>query len=231
MALDDPTNIDLKVRALRGAGKGDAWDAVVLRVQREGADAFVSRFYTSSGGIPPAGSPITTSLVSHLRYPNPHAADPPKSAGAFADMGIHGGHDDKMLHDFIADNPQYRYAILPMAAPKKAGGVTYQAYHQYMWTGTGPMPRPGDPNYPRAGQPPPAGWVKAQYPKTTVDNMDGFLHEVDGAMAAWRAANPGVAKPPEGELQLLSRTGVPITVWVRGGHVVTAYPPHGWVTT
>jgi hypothetical protein len=231
MALDDPTNIDLKVRALRGAGKGDEWDAVVAGVQRDGADAFVGRYYAATKGIPPPDSPITTALVSHLRYPNPHATDPRKSAGTFEEWGIHGGHDDATLHAFVADNPQYGYAILPMAKAKSAGGVTYRTYHQYLWTGAGPMPRPGDPNYPQAGKPAPAGWVESDYPKTTVDNMDGFLKDVEGAMAAWRKANPGVANPPAGDLPLLSPSGVPLTVWVRNGKVVNAYAQRVWATT
>ena len=228
MALDDPSNIDLKVRALRGAGKGKKWDTVVAGVQREGADAFVGRFYAARGGVPPPESPITTSLVSHLRYPNPHAEDPRRSAGTFPELGINGGHDDAMLRAFVADNPQYTNAIVPMAPPKSSGAVTYRTYHQYLWTGAGPMPRLGDPNFPQAGRPPPAGWVEAEKPKTTVDNMDGFLSEVEGGMAVWRTANPGMANPPDGKLALVSPSGARLTAWVRGGRVVNVYASRDW---
>ena len=226
MALDDPSNIDLKVRALRGAGKGDAWDTVVPGVQREGADAFVGRFYAARGGVPPPESPITTSLVSHLRYPNPQAEDPrgPQApsrswASTVATTMRCCGHSSPTTRSTATPSSRWPHQ---RAQARSRTALTTSIFGPER--ARCPAGRPRLP----AGRKAAAGGLGGSGETEDHGRQHGRVPQRgQGGMAVWRTANPGMANPPDGKLALVSPFGARLLRGCAGGGV-NVYASRDW---
>jgi hypothetical protein len=203
MGLKDPQNIELKLATLRESvqdmegpakkaltsqvpgEKQTPMDALIDSIQH---DVTTTAFRTAVSGVAQPG--LTEDLVAHLMRAQPQA-----TAADFIKSGLHGGHHEASLREFIAANPEY---ALVMRSEASSGGVTYRAYDQYRWNGAPPAPRPGDPRYPtgagRAAGAIDPGWQRAQYPKTTFDDPTAFLATAEQMVSAFKAkvqAKPG----------------------------------------
>ena len=198
MGLRDPQNMELKLRTLRESFD----DLEAVRQAAVDKSAFITKatmddlldnllrgitvtdFKGATAGK--AATNLTDSLVAHLMRAEP------QTATDFATSGIHGGHHDAALREFVAANPEYAVVL---RAEADSGFVTYRYYDQYRWNGTGPAPRPGDARYPTAAGPIDPGWVQPAIngrpiPKTTFDDPVAFFSEADHAIDAWKA-EPG----------------------------------------
>jgi hypothetical protein len=135
-------------------------------------------------------------FVRHLMYPAPSDLSP-----------VGGGHLDSALKSYVKANPDL--LLVPIAPDKPFGSVTYRCYGILRWKGELPVPAPGTANYPKifeATDPrypglraDPALWEgvdktswNLRYPKTTFDDLPGFLAEVENA---YRAATPAGGLP------------------------------------
>ena len=187
MGLTNPDAMDAKIQTLRDVASTPEWNEFIEQVQVFGARPM---FDAMAAGAPAGAQPaLDLETVAHLAYPNPHApTSGPESAGVFRDRGIVGGHDARRLREFVDQNPRYRY-VLVEEGRRAGGGTEFVSYAQYMWTGTPEtMPRPGDANYPVRGGATPAGWARADDPKTVAEDFGAFLREAE---AAFRSRPPG----------------------------------------
>ena len=134
----------------------------------------------------PSTSPLATSkLLGHLLHED----------GGSKVSPVGGLHLDSALTahqaDLVAKN-QPTHLLKTADSPRIMGGVTYNAYEQWVWTGGGtPGPRPATPG--SAAGTNLGGWVLAADPKTTFDKLVPFLSEAQAAWDTWRAANPAAS--------------------------------------
>jgi hypothetical protein len=73
------------------------------------------------------------------------------------------------------------------------------------------------------------GWVKSGQPKTTADNFQGFLGQVDAGLAAHRRAGRPI---PSMQPFTVSSAGVRFVVIMTGGpqeRIVSAFPENAWL--
>ena len=116
---------------------------------------------------------VTPGLIGHLNYPAPNT-----NPVGFTTMGIGGGHDDRILNQFVNDNPNFRLDR-DFEETVQVGGqpLTIRMYTQYL-------------------RPPGGAWLKSNVKKTTFDNLNLALRAGKSAYLAWVAA--GNAPPGEG---------------------------------
>jgi hypothetical protein len=188
MGLRDPQNIELKLAILRdslaemsGPARDELmaytkprWtvmDVVVDTVERS---MTVTEFAAATAGKP--NTSLTELLVSKMRAQAQSRVD-------FLDNGLYGGHYDTALREFIDANPTYAIVLKSEASH---GGVTYRAYDQYRWNGTGPPPARGSAGYPGVAGTIDPGWELARRPKSTFDNPSGFFDVADDMLAKWK---------------------------------------------
>ncbi len=189
MGLNEPANIDVKLKTLREAGLPQD---IIEQVKIVGAGAELKTHITSETAAGRTQTIFHDEAVSHLMFPE----DP---GAAFKGSGINGGHNTQRLVDF-ANN--HESIVVIEQSNKAAGGTTFHKYDQYKWKGTGPKPSPGDPRLPGGSSYNPDDWVKAQYPKTTADDLQGLMREANGAwesfMSTRIAGDPKAAPPGSG---------------------------------
>ena len=68
----------------------------------------------------------------------------------------------------------------------------------------------------------------ATVPKTTVGDIGAFLAKVDAALVEWVKTNHGGAMPVQARPALTLDGGMPVTVWIQNGRVMSAYPTGTW---
>jgi hypothetical protein len=211
MALDDPANMDLKLRLLQQHGRTNdvqtqqEWAEFIEELRLIGGAAVHARIAATAA---PTTMVIPADLVAHLTYPALRATD-------FAARGLSGGHSDMELHRFL-NNAGVGIRVIEEAA-QEAGGNVFRRYAQYRWNGNGPAPEAGTPGAPGRGQPTPTGWTRSAVDKTTAENFNAFMVSADAAI---RANGP---LPVVGQVRLTTADGVPIIVQVRNGAPQTVY--------
>jgi len=213
MALDDPTNMDAKLRVLQQQGSGGEWAEFIEVLREVGGSAAHAQLAAATA---PAGrAPIVdAALLGHLMFPVG------RSGGQFTAKGIDGGHSDPALHALV-DQPGSVLRVVE-EGQRTAGGNVFRRYAQYEWTGTGPAPAVGDPAAPAPGAPTPAGWRRSTQWKTTAQDFPTFIATADAALAGYGPL------PGQGTITLTTADNVPIVVLVRDGVVKTVFIDESW---
>jgi hypothetical protein len=189
MGLNEPGNIDVKLKTLREAGLPQD---LIEQVKLVGARAELQTHINAEQAAGKTQTIFHDEAVNHLMFPEDTGA-------GFKGSGINGGHQTQRLLDF-ANN--HKSIVVIEQGNKAAGGTTFRKYDQYKWKGTGPKPSPGDPRLPGGSSYNSNDWVKAQYPKTTADDLQGLMREANAGwetfMSTRIAANPNAAPPGPG---------------------------------
>jgi hypothetical protein len=127
----------------------------------------------------PTESMVTAELIEHLIQALP------RTGGAFTSSGVSGGHTTDALRTLQAMTPApgggSLYEFVPI--PGESGSIgtgTFQRHAQFLWTQPGAPP--SRPTAAHLTGPPPAGWIRANGPKTTIDNTHAFLVELEDAV-------------------------------------------------
>jgi hypothetical protein len=200
MGLRDATDIGVRVAALRTAGL-EAAGLDVTAVERAAlAGGELQRFLAATplsaeAVTGRAGSTIIDqNLVEHLMYMEA------REGTSFVNMGVRGGHVTAELQAFEKANPKFAFVKTSPATPKP-GRAGYHRYEQYLWddvAAKSPTPPPlGSPARPGGAAFNPAHWQKSVQLKTTADDLQKMLIEMEDAFAKWRTANPTLATTQE----------------------------------
>jgi hypothetical protein len=186
MGLNEPGNIDVKLKTLREAGLPKD---IIEQVKLVGARAELQTHVNAETAAGRTQIMFNDKAVSHLMFPE-------DSGAKFKGKGIDGGHETQRLLDFTNNHESI---VVVEVATKSVGGTTFHKYEQYKWKGTGPKPSPGDPRLPGGPNYNSNDWVKSTYPKTTADDLQVMMKE---ATAGWEnlmstriAADPNAAPP------------------------------------
>ncbi|ONI76077.1 hypothetical protein ALI144C_35860 [Actinosynnema sp. ALI-1.44] len=223
MALDDPANMEAKIRLLQqhcrtsDSQVREQWMEFVEELRAIGGQAIHARLAASAA---PASPLVDAALVGHLAY----AA--PRTSGAFKEKGLDGGHSDPELHKFV-NGSNLGFRLVQEGPGKAAGANVFRKYAQYIWEGTGPAPRPGDPGAPSPGAPTPPGWARSDVWKTTAQDFPAFLTQANAAIEAHVRTNGPL--PVTGTVTMATADGVPIVVMARDGRVTTIFIDDSWL--
>jgi hypothetical protein len=115
---------------------------------------------------------------------------PRQDEGIFRERGIGGGHHEQRLQQLVQDNPGLGY-VLVLEGSRTHGGQTYRRYSQWMYTGSGDIPAPATAGYPQAGSTAAGSqWVRSVQPKTTVEDLAGFMIHAERALYQWTRHSP-----------------------------------------
>ncbi len=172
MGFGSTAYVEEKIILLRSAGV----DEDMLRRLRT-----MAHHAEITAALPAASSLVSTQVVGHLLHSSPGTPASP----------IGGLHLDSALlahqADLVANNRPTQL-VRTADSPRSVGGVTYNAYEQWRWTGGGTPPAGSRPTTPggTAGATH-NGWVLAAEPKTTFDNPGAFLNHADQTFRAWSA--------------------------------------------
>jgi hypothetical protein len=186
---------DVVTRALSLGFGGTAYLEEKLALLRQaGVDEdMISRLRTFAVrselvGVPvlPANSPLaTTRVIGHLLHPEPGSTASP----------LGGLHLDSALLEHqrnLVNSNAPTHLLRTADSPRTVGGITYNAYEQWVWTAGGtPGARPATPG--GASGATFGGWRLASDPKTTFNDLGAFMTEAQGAWDTWRKANPTAA--------------------------------------
>ena len=226
MGLLDPEHIELKMATLRksfadmekdpklaltqpiGKGESAPFQQLVDAVQR---GVTTAEFMTATGAVAGGRTALSPDLVAHVIRAQP------QSRHDFKASGLHGGHHQAALDEFLAAHPEY---VMVFKHEAESGGVKYTSYQQYRWnTEKGPPPPKGSPGRPDG----PAGvaidpnWEPApvKFPKTTFSDADAFLKSADSIITSWQGKfTPAeLANPMSGRPTVIPGSTPELLVW------------------
>ncbi len=226
MGLTDATDISTRIAALRDGlpaaltGPGGQLDLQILEqtsVARRELTSMLAATPLSSeaAAARSAGATIIDEeFVRKTMYPQARAVE------EFRQYGVRGGHVDGLLRDFERANPEYAF-LETTPSPIQPGRSGFHRYEQYVWdpvaSGTATPPPIGSPLRPGGASFNPSHWVRSNQLKTTANDLQRFLLEMEDAFARWRGANPGLATAPPGPPAPGSTApGPPQDQWGRG---------------
>ncbi|WP_437311335.1 eCIS core domain-containing protein [Sorangium sp. So ce388] len=175
----------LRLQLLREAGMNAA-DLRLLEIRLEMYEFTQTRGPVA--GVAPADMLVTERLLDHVLY-----AIAPATEAIFKQSGISGGHITRALLDCVARS---RRLHLVEEASMAVGSTQFRKYSQYWWKGSGaphtfpPAGRPQKLSTAAVGVPTydDALWERADFMKTTCDDVRYYLHSAERAWQALRAA-------------------------------------------
>ncbi len=219
MGLDQPLNTSLKVEALRQANVPENWIEGLRKAQGQ-VEAATARnnllnspefaaLQVTNPALNQQTTIFTQELLQHMVLAEERTD--------FSNRGIYGGHVDSALHELVDNHPNL---VVIQEGPVNNG---YRQYSQYRYKGSGQKPPPGSAGYPKPGGVfDPNLWVRSNQPKTTSDNLNGFLHAAEDAWLRYMAANkPDPNATPRLDIRgATSSSGIPFNFHADyvGGH-------------
>jgi hypothetical protein len=185
MGLNDPVNLDAKLKVLREAG---LLQEDIEKIERVGARHELDAHRTAEAAGGRSNTIFDEGAVRHLMFA--------EEQGSFKGSGIYGGHHTQRLLDFVNNHKQY---VLEEVASRSAGGTIFRSYKQYRWKDALPKPMPGDSRLPGGADYDPAQWEESRMVKTAADDLQGLMQEANAGwenlMTMRKAANPYAAPP------------------------------------
>ncbi|MFP2929652.1 hypothetical protein ACLESO_31530, partial [Pyxidicoccus sp. 3LG] len=193
MGLGESVNLDKKLATLRENGVPEqlveyAHDRMTAPLHEQAGLAAHAAY--TAGGRPHAGTvDVDAPTMTHLLYP----ADVNTTAGDWKDRGLSGGHDNKVLQDWLRNRP--RIHLVETGQKTLPNGSKVYRYDQYRWKGPGePPPMTDTAKRPGGASFEPGKWVRSDQPKTTADDSPAMFALAEDAFMAWYQKNQALAQ-------------------------------------